>query len=240
MTRPSHSPDPTPSASLSPHSSASANPGPHSSGSAGPGTPPPSAVALLLAGEVERPVSLTVADLRERWEQHRADVVFHCATSGPRHHVFEGPLLREVVDTAKPAFDARRRKDRSRFLLAVTGGDGHHTVLSWAELDADFGNVPVLLATAMDGERLDTAGSQLVVPSDHCGARYISAITNVWVGGIAGGGEGGCPGAPPLAATTAVTTDVSAATTTAATTAAVSAAVTTAVSTQPPTRATPT
>ncbi|QXE35675.1 molybdopterin-dependent oxidoreductase [Streptomyces sp. GMY02] len=226
MTRPSHSPDPTPSASPS----TSANGNASTSTSTSTSSPSSSAVALLLAGEVERPVSLTVADLRERWEQHRADVVFHCATSGPRHHVFEGPLLREVVDTAKPAFDARRRKDRSRFLLAVTGGDGHHTVLSWAELDADFGNVPVLLATTMDGERLDTAGSQLVVPSDHCGARYISAITNVWVGGIAGR-DGGRPGTPPLTVTAADTTALSPADTT---------AVATAVAAQPPTRATPT
>ncbi|MFD7897586.1 molybdopterin-dependent oxidoreductase [Streptomyces sp. NPDC059743] len=152
--------------------------------STGTSAPPSRDLSLLLQGEVERPVSLTVADLRERWQQHRADVVFHCATDGPRHHTFEGPLLREVVGSAKPAFDARRRKDRSRFLLAVTGGDGHHTVLSWAELDADFGNVPVLLATAMDGRSLESTGSQLVVPSDHCGARYISAITSVWVGGI--------------------------------------------------------
>ncbi|WP_405985407.1 molybdopterin-dependent oxidoreductase [Streptomyces sp. NBC_00872] len=151
-------------------------------------TPPPRTVSLLLRGEVERPVSLTVADLRERWQQHRADVVFHCASAGPRHHTFEGPLLREVVDSAKPAFDARRRKDRSRFLLAVTGGDGHHTVLSWAEMDADFGNVPILLATTMDGQSLESAGSQLVVPSDRCGARYISAITSVWIGGVAVGG----------------------------------------------------
>ncbi|MEV0034777.1 molybdopterin-dependent oxidoreductase [Streptomyces sp. NPDC050804] len=156
--------------------------------STGAATPPPRTVSLLLRGEVERPVSLTVADLRERWQQHRADVVFHCASAGPRHHTFEGPLLREVVDSAKPAFDARRRKDRSRFLLAVTGGDGHHTVLSWAEMDADFGNVPILLATTMDGQSLESAGSQLVVPSDRCGARYISAITSVWIGGVAVGG----------------------------------------------------
>ncbi|MFI5758640.1 molybdopterin-dependent oxidoreductase [Streptomyces sp. NPDC051569] len=137
---------------------------------------------LLLRGEVAYPASLSVADLRDRWEQHRADVVFDCATDGPRHHIFEGPLLRDVVGAARPAFDARRRKDRSRFLLAVTGGDGHHTVLSWAEIDADFGDVPILLATALDGRSLESAGSQLVVPSDRCGARYISAITSVWVG----------------------------------------------------------
>ncbi|NEE27303.1 molybdopterin-dependent oxidoreductase, partial [Streptomyces sp. SID7982] len=68
------------------------------------------------------------------------------------------------------AFDARRRKDRSRFLLAVTGGDGHHAVLSWAEIDADFGDAPVLLATRMDGRPLEPDGSQLVMPRDRCGA----------------------------------------------------------------------
>lgn len=138
--------------------------------------------SLALLGDVDRPGTLTVGDLRERWEQHRADVVFDCATSGPRHHRFEGPLLREVVLAAGPVFDPRRRKDRSRFLLAVAGRDGHHTVLSWAELDADFGDAPVLLATRLDGADLDGAGSQLVVPTDRCGARYISAITRVLVG----------------------------------------------------------
>ncbi|MEV7403022.1 molybdopterin-dependent oxidoreductase [Streptomyces sp. NPDC091267] len=150
--------------------------------SAPPRTPPPLLAPFALLGDVERPATLTVEDLRTRWEQHRAEVVFDCATNGPQHHRFEGPLLREVVLDAQPVFDARRRKDRSRYLLSVTGGDGHHTVLSWAEIDADFGNVPVLLATRMDGQDLGATGSQLVVPADRCGARYVSAITQVQVG----------------------------------------------------------
>lgn len=137
---------------------------------------------FVLHGELHRPMTLNVARLREEWEQQRAEVVFDCATSGPQHHVFEGPLLRQVVMAAGPLFDAGRRKERSRYLLAVAGGDGHHTVLSWAEIDADFGNAPILLAAAMDGRPLDGEGSQLVVPSDRCGARYVSAITSVWIG----------------------------------------------------------
>ncbi|MGW7489109.1 molybdopterin-dependent oxidoreductase [Streptomyces sp. NPDC054786] len=157
---------------------------------------PPDPRRFLIRGQLRRPLALTVAELRERWPQRRAEVVFDCATNGPQHHTFEGPLLREVIDTAGPAFDARRRKDRSRYVLAVAGRDGHHTVLSWAELDADFGDAPILLATAMDGRALDAAGSQLVVPSDRCGARYISAITGIWFGTCAppeaaGGGSGG-------------------------------------------------
>ncbi|MBD0739311.1 molybdopterin-dependent oxidoreductase [Streptomyces sp. CBMA29] len=139
------------------------------------------AAGFVLHGEVRRPMRLSVAQLRQGWEQQRAEVVFDCATSGPRRHTFEGPLLRQVVMAAEPAFDAGRRKERSRFLLAVTGGDGHHTVLSWAEIDSDFGNAPILLAAAMDGRPLDGEGSQLVVPSDRCGARYVSAITAVWL-----------------------------------------------------------
>lgn len=123
-----------------------------------------------------------MADLRERWEQHRVDVVFNCAKRGPQRHTFEGPLLREVIADAWPAVGHRRRKDRARFLVAVTGGDGHHTVLSWAEIDADFGNLPVLLGAVLDGRSLEREGSQLVVPSDYCGARYVGAITSVWVG----------------------------------------------------------
>ncbi|WP_234313985.1 MULTISPECIES: molybdopterin-dependent oxidoreductase [unclassified Streptomyces] len=142
---------------------------------------------LMLHGDLDRPALLSVADLRE-WQQHRAKVVFDCATNGPQHHVFEGVLLRDVVASAGPAFDARRRKDRSRFLLAVSGGDGHHSVLAWAELDADFGGSPVLLATRLDGTDLDGSGAQLVVPSDRCGARYVSAVTHVWFGALAAPG----------------------------------------------------
>ncbi|MFE5944387.1 molybdopterin-dependent oxidoreductase [Streptomyces sp. NPDC056480] len=152
--------------------------------------------AFTLWGEVAEPTRLTVADLRTGWEQHRAEVVFDCATAGPQHHTFEGPLLREVLRRVRPDFDPARRKERSRFLLAVSGGDGHHTVLSWAEIDADFGNAPVLLATRMDDEELDDVGAQLVVPSDRCGARYVSAVTGIWIGA--------CPAPMPLPASVPV------------------------------------
>ncbi|GHA87372.1 molybdopterin-dependent oxidoreductase [Streptomyces termitum] len=144
--------------------------------------PDTSAGTLALWGEVARPGTLTVADLRRGWEQRRAEVVFDCATAGPQRHTFTGPLLREVVAAARPRFDPARRKERSRFLLAVSGGDGHHAVLSWAEVDADFGDAPVLLATRVDGRDLDAVGAHLVVPSDRCGARYVSAVTGIWTG----------------------------------------------------------
>ncbi|MEE1815994.1 molybdopterin-dependent oxidoreductase [Streptomyces sp. NPDC090082] len=140
--------------------------------------------AFAIWGDVALPTSLTVSDLRGEWAQHRAEVVFDCATNGPQRHTFEGPLLRDVVAAARPGFDPARRKERSRFLLHVSGGDGHHALMSWAEIDPDFGGAPVLLATRMDERWLDTPGTQLVVPSDRCGARYVSAVTGIWIGGF--------------------------------------------------------
>jgi len=82
-----------------------------------------------------------------------------------------------------PASAPARRKDRLRFLIAVSGTDGHHALLSWAEIDPDFGRAPVLLAVSIDDTSLDRAGPQLVLPQDRCGARHISGITAIRVDG---------------------------------------------------------
>jgi DMSO/TMAO reductase YedYZ molybdopterin-dependent catalytic subunit len=143
-------------------------------------TPPVAEFAL--SGDLARPARLTVPDLLG-WPQHEVRVAFECRTSGVQHHSFAGPLLYDVLSDAGPGFDPLRRKDRLRFLIAVTGTDGHHALLSWAEIDPDFAHAPVLLATSIDGTPLDLAGSQLVLPQDRCGARYISGIRAIRVDG---------------------------------------------------------
>ncbi|MEU6477156.1 molybdopterin-dependent oxidoreductase [Streptomyces sp. NPDC047017] len=146
---------------------------------------------LVLAGDLARPVRLTVADLLG-WPQHRARVSFECATSGVRHHWFAGPRLYDVLAAAGPGFDPARRKDRLRFLIAVAGADGHGTLLSWAEIDPDFADAPVLLAVAVDDTPLDRTGPQLVLPQDRCGGRYVSGVTAIRVdGGYGHSGAGG-------------------------------------------------
>lgn len=137
---------------------------------------------LTLTGDLTHPARLTVPDLMA-WRQHRVRVGFECATSGVRHHRFEGPLLHDVLSAAGPEFDPARRKDRLRFLIAVTGADGHHALLSWAEIDPDFGRAPVLLAASIDDTPLDGCGPQLVLPQDRCGARYVSGINAIRVDG---------------------------------------------------------
>jgi DMSO/TMAO reductase YedYZ molybdopterin-dependent catalytic subunit len=140
------------------------------------------AAELTLTGDLAHPARLTVPDLLA-WPQHRVRVSFECATSGVQHHRFEGPLLHDVLHAAGPVFDPARRKDRLRFLIAVTGSDGHHALLTWAEIDPDFAHSPVLLAVGIDDTPLDTAGPQPVLPQDRCGARHISGINAIRVDG---------------------------------------------------------
>ncbi|KUM92432.1 hypothetical protein AQI88_31400 [Streptomyces cellostaticus] len=156
---------------------------------------------LALTGDLVRPARLTVPDLLD-WPQHRVDVSFECATSGIQHHRFAGPRLYDVLADAGPGFDPARRKDRLRFLIAVTGTDGHHALLSWAEIDPDFADAPVLLGVTIDGTPLDAAGPQLVLPQDRCGARHISGITAIRVDGGYGFGaaERATPGRASAAA----------------------------------------
>ncbi|MFD3588448.1 molybdopterin-dependent oxidoreductase [Streptomyces sp. NPDC058683] len=156
---------------------------------------------LDLTGDLARPARLTVSDLL-RWPQHRVRVSFECATSGVQHHGFTGPLLYDVLSDAGPGFDPARRKDRLRFLIVVTGADGHHALLSWAEIDPDFAHAPVLLAVGIDDTPLDLAGPQLVLPQDRCGARHISGITAIRVDG-AYGGRWPAPATPGRASTAA-------------------------------------
>ncbi|MFI0820213.1 molybdopterin-dependent oxidoreductase [Streptomyces sp. NPDC021098] len=137
---------------------------------------------LVLTGDLSRPVRMTVSELLA-WPQHEVRVSFECATSGIRRHLFTGPLLHDVLLSAGPVFDPAKRKDRLRFLIAVRGADGHHTMLSWAEIDPDFGRAPVLLAVTIDDTTLDRAGPQLVLPQDRCGARHISGIDAIRVDG---------------------------------------------------------
>lgn len=138
---------------------------------------------LLLHGHLDEPAELTVEDLRYL-PVHRVEVHFDCRTSGEQRHGFEGPKLWDVLRAARPRIDFSGRKQRLRYLVSVTGSDGHCVVLSWAEIDPEFGGQPILLATSIDGTPLDGVGPQLVVPCDACGARYVTGITSLWVGPV--------------------------------------------------------
>ncbi|MBO2448966.1 hypothetical protein J4573_17825 [Actinomadura barringtoniae] len=135
---------------------------------------------VRLGGEVLAPCRLGMNELRAL-PQHEREITFTCRKSGARRHRFSGPLLLEVLSLAGPLFIPGERKDRLRFLISLQAADGHRVILSWAEIDPEFANRPVLLGVSRDGTGLDGEGPQLVMPDDVCGARNLSGVTDLRV-----------------------------------------------------------
>ncbi|GAA4573167.1 hypothetical protein [Planotetraspora kaengkrachanensis] len=144
------------------------------------GAPGTLAGQVRLAGDLRAPRMIDVTDLRAL-PGRDVEVGFLCRKSGVRRHRFAGPLLLDVLRAAEPDFDPAERKDRLRFLISVLGRDGHRAVLSWGEIDPEFGNVPAVLGLHMDGRDLGEHGPHLVVPGDRCGGRHVSEVVEVRV-----------------------------------------------------------
>ena len=65
--------------------------------------------------------------------------------------------------------------------VVVTGSDGYQAVIAWGEIDPDFGDQPILLAYAENGQPIaDPQGAiRLVVPGDQHDGRYVSGVANI-------------------------------------------------------------
>ncbi|MFI6445936.1 hypothetical protein [Kitasatospora sp. NPDC050543] len=72
-----------------------------------------------------------------------------------------------------------------RGFVAATGGGDYRAVFAWAELDPGFAKSQVLLAVPEDGVPLDdAAGPRLVAPQHSKGGRYVSEVSQLWVGTV--------------------------------------------------------
>ncbi|MEU6249426.1 hypothetical protein [Glycomyces sp. NPDC047010] len=134
--------------------------------------------AVTVSGAVREPRTWTVPDLGAL-PQHELDVVYTCRSTGPRSHRMRGPLLRDALALAVPEFAGEDRKARLRYFVALLASDGHRAVLSWGEIDPEFGNGPIVLGLVRDGLALDLEGPHLAVPGDSCGARNVSGVVAI-------------------------------------------------------------
>ncbi|MFE2549444.1 molybdopterin-dependent oxidoreductase [Streptomyces sp. NPDC059355] len=136
---------------------------------------------VRVGGEVGKPYTLTLADLR-KLPQSSAPVKFTSA-KGDQEHTYAGVPLYEVLKTAEPRFDQSKKNGQLRGVVAATGGGDYRAVFAWAELDPGFAKSQILLAVSEDGVPFDdAAGPRLVVPQDTKGGRYVSELNQLWVG----------------------------------------------------------
>ncbi|MFI5641755.1 molybdopterin-dependent oxidoreductase [Streptomyces goshikiensis] len=136
---------------------------------------------VRVRGEVARPYSVTLADLR-KLPQASVEVEFTSA-KGAQRHTYQGVLLHDVLKTAEPRFDGAKKNGQLRGFVSATGGGDYRAVFAWAEIDPGFAKSRVLLAVSEDGVAFDdAAGPRLVVPQDTKGGRYVSELNQLWVG----------------------------------------------------------
>jgi hypothetical protein len=101
------------------------------------------------------------------------------SSKGTERHTETGTPLVGVIDGAGPATVAGGKHDQLSFAVLVVGSDGYQVAISYGEMAPEFGNHPVLLATAEDGRPL--ARPRLVVPGDVKGARYVTDVVALHV-----------------------------------------------------------
>ncbi|MFD4864343.1 molybdopterin-dependent oxidoreductase [Streptomyces sp. NPDC058412] len=162
------------SASSSASASASPSAAPSSSAPLKPGE-------VRVAGQVDKPYTLTLTDLRAM-PQTSVSVEFTSA-KGPQKHTYKGVLLHDVLKNAQPRFDASKKNGQLRGVAVATGGGDYRAVFAWAEIDPGFAKSQVLLAVSEDDVPFeDASGPRLVAPQDTKGGRYVSELNQLWVG----------------------------------------------------------
>ncbi len=135
---------------------------------------------LHVDGQILNPLALTADDLRANYASHTLDVTY---TSGEDtvSSTFTGVLLWDILNDAQANLNADVKNEKLSTFIVATGNDGYQAVISWGEIDPEFGNQPILVAYEEKGQPLsdEQGGLRLVVPGDGRGGRYISSLVNL-------------------------------------------------------------
>lgn len=132
-----------------------------------------------VSGEVATPLRLQISDLL-RMERLEVTLKDREGTD----HAYTGVPIRAILDSAGVTLGRRLRGENLSKYLLVKCADGYEVLFSLAELDADFGNLTVVLADQMDGKPIaDGRGPfRLVVPGDKALARSSFEVISLIVG----------------------------------------------------------
>lgn len=137
--------------------------------------------ALHVGGQVLNPLKLTADDLRNNYAPQTVDVTYLDGDQSVKAS-FTGVYLRDILDAAQVNINADARNDTLSMYIVATGTDGYQATIAFAEIDADFGNQPIMVAYEQDGKVLtDTGPLRLVVPGDKHGGCYVSNLVSLEV-----------------------------------------------------------
>lgn len=131
--------------------------------------------AVELTGIAAAPIRLSPQALSGLPVAER-DVTFE-TSKGPATRRYKGVLLWDVLQANK-ALDGLKPVEQLKKTFLVSAKDGYQIAFSIGEIHPDFGNMPLILVTAVDGKLLD-GGWRLVAPGDKRGARAVYEVTKI-------------------------------------------------------------
>jgi DMSO/TMAO reductase YedYZ molybdopterin-dependent catalytic subunit len=140
---------------------------------------PAKAVVLLVRGDVEHPLSLTLADLKQMPRKSLKVTNPHQGNEA----TYEGVPLIEVLKKAGVPLGSEMHGPAMTTYVEADAKDGYRVLFSLPELDPDFEDSDILVADTMNGVPLpDGAGPlRLVAPHEKRPARWIRMLTELRV-----------------------------------------------------------
>jgi DMSO/TMAO reductase YedYZ molybdopterin-dependent catalytic subunit len=136
-------------------------------------------VRLTVDGDIDKPMSLTLADLRDLPRQTITVMNEH----EKKDETYQGVPLAEILKRAGVPQGSGLRGPALAISVRAEGADGYMVVFGLGELDSSIEDAGVLVADTLDGQPIpDKIGPlRLVVPHDKRPARWVRMLRTIIV-----------------------------------------------------------
>lgn len=134
------------------------------------------APTISVTGEVATPLTLTVQDLASYGK-----VSAKVKDRDGKEHEFTGVALIAILEKAGVTTGSKLRGENLAKYVLVQAADGYEVILSLPEIDPEFTDQTIILATAKDGAPLPSGEGpfRIIVPNDKKQARWIREVRAV-------------------------------------------------------------
>ena len=133
---------------------------------------------LSVSGEVTTPLELKVHDLASfKQISHKVK------DRDGKEHEFKGVALIEILEKAGVTTGGKLRGENLAKYVLISATDGYEVLYALAEIDPEFTDQVILLATEKDGKPLATGEGpfRIITPNDKKPARWIREVRSIKV-----------------------------------------------------------
>ncbi|HWV29940.1 MAG TPA: molybdopterin-dependent oxidoreductase [Dyadobacter sp.] len=131
---------------------------------------------LTVSGEVATPLELKIQDLAAMKQ-----ISHKVKERDGKEHEFKGVALIEILEKAGVTTGARLRGENLAKYALITAADGYEVLYALAEIDPEFTDQVILLATEKDGQPLPSGEGpfRIITPKDKKPARWIREVRSI-------------------------------------------------------------